>query len=420
MKRLSILLAAGLTLGLMSCEKKYDTPPIKEIPEGTIKTIAELRAMYTGADSTFSDDLTIRCVVTTDQTSGNFYKEAYIKDNTGAIKLRFTGSTSLSIGDSIRVQLNGGRLTQYKAMLSVDDLDPDGSTVILKNNVDVTPTIVTLDQVTGAMQGQLIQIDNVEFSDADLGTTWADAINKFSANHNLTDCNGSAPLLVRTSGYANFAGEVIPNGNGSMIGVVGVYNADIQLLIRNPNELTMSGVRCAGGGGGASCDPLAGLNETFAGNTAGTTITENCWKVGTIQGSNNWICGDNSGNQCATATGNASGTQEMWMSTPLIQSNGSDVLTFSSAKQNMTTSTLNVYVSTNYDGTNYNSATWTALSATLVISSDSDNTYISSGNVNLSSALGAGYTGTYAVAFKANMENNEFSLFKIDNVVIAQ
>ncbi len=419
MKKLTILLAAGLTLGIMSCEKEYDTPPIKVIPEGTIKTIADLRAMYSGADSTFSDDLTIRCVVTTDQTSGNFYKEAYIKDNTGAIKLRFTGSTSLSIGDSIRVQLNGGRLTEYKGMLSVDDLDPDGSTVILKNNVALTPTLVTLDQVTGAMQAQLIQIDNVEFSDADMGTTWADAINKFSSNHDLTDCNGSTPILVRTSGYANFAGEIIPGGNGSIIGVVSVYNSDIQLFVRTPNELTMSGVRCAGGGG-ASCDPLAGINETFSSNTQGTAITENCWKAGTLQGSNKWICGDNAGDLCATATGNSSGTQEMWMTTPIIQSNGNDVLSFSSAQQNMQTSTLNVYVSTNYDGTNYSTATWTALAPTLVTSSTAANTYVPSGNVNLSTVLGAGYTGTYAVAFKASMYNSSFSLFKIDNVVISQ
>jgi len=419
MKRLSILLAAGLTLGFMSCEKKYDTPPIKVIPEGTIKTIAELRAMHSGVDSTFSEDLTIRCVVTTDQTSGNFYKEAYIKDNTGAIKLRFTGSTSLSIGDSIRVQLNGGRLTEYKAMLSVDDLDPDASTVILKNNVAVTPTLVTLDQVTGAMQGQLIQIDNVEFSPADIGTTWADAINKYSSNHDLTDCNGSNPILVRTSGYANFAGDVIPSGNGSIIGVVGVYNTDIQILIRTPNELTMTGTTCAGGGG-ASCDPLAGINETFAGNTAGTSIAKNCWKAGTLQGSNGWICGNNNGDLCATATGNSSGTQEMWMTTPVIQSNGNDVLSFSSAQQNIQSSSLTVYVSTNYDGTNYSSATWTALSPVLATATDAANTYIPSGNVSLSSVLGAGYTGTYAVAFKANMFSSSFSLFKIDNVVISQ
>lgn len=418
MKRLSILLAVGLAFGFGSCEKEYDTPPIPEIPFGTIKTIADVKAMYSGVDSVFTDDLTIRAVVVTDETTGNFYKETYIQDNTGGIKLRFTSSSSLSIGDSIRVQLNGGTLTEYNGMLSVDNLDPDESNVILKNNVPVLPKVMTLDQVTGALQGQFIQIDNVEFPSNEVGTTWADAVTQYSANHNLTDCSGNI-VLVRTSGYSNFAGDVIPSGNGSIIGVVGVFGNDVQLFIRNPNELTMNGVRCAGGGG-ASCDPLAGLNETFSNHTLGVVVDENCWKAGVLQGSNNWLCSDNSGNQVATATGNPAGMQEMWMSTPVMQSGGNDMLSFTSAQQNILSSTLTVLVSKDFDGTNYSSATWTSIAATVASSSNATNAFVSSGTIALSGTLGASYTGTYAVAFKAAMHNNSFSLFKIDDVVITQ
>lgn len=418
MKRLGILLAVSLVLGFSSCEKEFDTPPIKEIPIGTIKTIADVRAMYTGVDSLFSNDLTIRAVVVTDETSGNFYKETYIKDNTGGIKLRFTSSSSLSIGDSIRVQLNGGRLTEFNGMLSVDDLDPDASNVILKNNVTVVPSIVSLDQVTGALQGQFIQIDNVEFASNEIGTTWADAINKFSVNHNLTDCNGNT-VLVRTSGFSNFAADIIPAGNGTLIGVVGVFGNDVQIFIRDPSELSMNGTRCAGGGG-ASCDPLLGLNVNFTNHTLGSMINENCWKAGVLQGSNNWLCTDNAGDYNATATGNPSGTQEMWMATPIIQSGGNDMLSFSSAQQNILTSSLSVMVSKNFDGSNYGSATWTPVTATVASSSNANNVFLSSGSIALSASLGAGYTGNYSVAFKATMANNSFSLFKVDNVVITQ
>lgn len=419
MKRLSILLAAaGLMFGFASCEKEYDTPPIPEIPVGTIKTIAEVRGMYSGVDSVFTEDLTIRAVVTTDETTGNFYKETYIQDATGGIKLRFTSSSSLSIGDSIRVQLNGGTLTEYNGMLSIDNLDPDESNVILKNDVTVTPVVTTLDQVTGALQGQFIQLDNVEFEGASLGTSWADPINLYSVNHNLTDCNGNI-VLVRTSGYSNFAGEIIPNGNGTLYGVVGVFGNDVQIFIRDPQELTLSGTRCAGGGG-VTCDPLAGVNETFANYSSGNEINENCWKSGVVQGSNKWLCGDNSGDLCAVATGNTSGTQEMWMATPLIQSGGNDMLSFSTAQQNILTSTLSAYVSTDYDGTNYSSATWTLVPATIATGADANNTYVASGSIALNTYLGSGYTGTYAVAFKATMANNSFSLFKIDNVMVTQ
>ena len=418
MKRLSIVLAASLALGFASCEKEFDTPPIKEIPIGTIKTIADVKAMYTGVDTTFTDDLTIRAVVVTDETTGNFYKETFIKDNTGGIKLRFKSSTSLSIGDSIRVQLNGGKLTSYNGMLSVDNLDPDNSNVILKNNVPVSPTVVTLDQVTGALQGQFIQIDNVEFASNEIGTTWANAVTQFSVNHNLKDCSGNS-VLVRTSGYANFAGDVIPSGNGSLIGVVGVFNNDIQIFIRNPNEILMSGARCSGGGG-AACVPLAGINETFSNQVIGDVVNKNCWRAGNIQGSNNWLAGENAGDKHAVATGNPSSVQEMWLATPIIQSGGNDLLSFTSAHQNILTSSLIVMVSKNYDGTNFSSATWTPITTTVASSSDAANVLVPSGSVTLASVLGSSYTGTYAVSFKATMANNSFSKLKVDNVIISQ
>lgn len=421
MKKIGILLAtAGLLLGISSCEKKYDSPPIKTIPEGSIKTIAEVRAMHTGTDTLFTEEISLRAVVTTDQSTGNFYKEAFIQDPTGGIKLRFTNSTSLSIGDSIRVQLKGGTLTSYKGMLSVDNLDPDESNVIIKNNVTVTPIVKTLDQVTGALQGQFIQINDVEFSASDLGTTWADPVNKSSVNHDLVDCNNNT-VLVRTSGYANFAGDVIPQGNGTIYGVVSVFNTDVQIYIRNPNELTLSGNRCTGGGSGANCTPLSGgLSATFSNHTTGNIMNENCWKAGNLQGSNNWLCGDNSGDKCAVATGNASTVQQMWMATPVIQSGGNDVLSFSSAQQNILSSNLSVLISTDYDGTNYSSANWSPITATVATSADAANTYVSSGNISLSSNLGANYTGTYAIAFKATMATNSFSILKVDNVSITQ
>ncbi len=419
MKRIGLLIAtAGIVLGLSSCEKKYDSPPIKEIPVGSIKTIQEVKSMYPGTDTTFNEEMTIYCTVTTDQSTGNFYKEAYIKDNTGAIKLRFTGSTSLSIGDSMRVQLNGGTLTDYNGMLSIDGLDPIRNIVILENNIPVIPTPVSLDQVTGALQSQLIELNGVEFDAAELGTTWADAANKNSVNHTLVDCSQNM-VLVRTSGYANFAGDVIPNGNGKLIGVVGVFGSDVQIFIRNPNELDMNGTRCSGGGGN-NCSPLNGINEDFTSFSVGAEVNANCWNTGIISGSHRWIIGDNAGDHYASATGSTSGTQEMWMTTPIIQSGGNDVLSFSSAQQNMLTSTLSVMVSTDFDGSNYSDATWTNISATLANSGTGANIFVPSGNINLSTVLGANYTGTYAVAFKASMANNSFSMFKIDNVVISQ
>ena len=80
---------------------------IVHLPSGNIITIADLKSMYPGTDLSISEDYNIYAYVTTEETDGNFYKEAYIQDNSGAIRLRLQASGGLYIGDSIRINLNG-------------------------------------------------------------------------------------------------------------------------------------------------------------------------------------------------------------------------------------------------------------------------------------------------------------------------
>lgn len=401
-----------------SCEPEYDTPPVQTIPEGQLIDITTLKGMYNGVDLPITSDMSLYGVITTDESSGNFYKEAYIEDAGGAIRLRLLASGGLYIGDSVRVYLKETVISEYNGLLQLDNVDVDKNIIKQATGVDASPTVYTLDQVSAGLQSRLIKIENVEFSSASLGMTWADPINEYSVNHTLEDCNNNT-VLVRSSGYSNFAGDVIPSGNGSIIGIVSVFGSDVQLIIRTPAELTMDGTNCSAGGGGP-CLPSTGMNADFANHTIGSSIIEQCWKAGIITGTNNWLCQNASSNQVAEAAGNNSSASEMWMTTPEIQSGGNDVLTFLSAQQNQLTSTLTVMVSTDFDGTNYSGATWTAVTATVAQSTDGDNTLVPSGNVDLTTALGAGYSGTYRVAFIANMASNQFSLYQVDNVVITQ
>jgi hypothetical protein len=75
---------------------------------------------------------------------------------------------------------------------------------------------------------------------------------------------------------------------------------------------------------------------------------------------------------------------------------------------------LEVFVSTDYDGTNVLAATWTKLDA-VVADKDSnpvdDYTYVESGAVSL-----AGYSGTIHIAFKATGSNTLDGLFQVDSV----
>ena len=69
----------------VSCEKEYDSPPLRTLPIGSVLTVAELRDLYTNADVRFRGDSSVYAVVTADEQNGNLYKNIFVQDHTGAI-----------------------------------------------------------------------------------------------------------------------------------------------------------------------------------------------------------------------------------------------------------------------------------------------------------------------------------------------
>ncbi|MFT5601438.1 MAG: hypothetical protein ACI9N1_001682 [Flavobacteriales bacterium] len=413
---LYIGLVGTMALGVVSCERKYDQPPVETIPEGNIIDIATLKGMHTGTDLSIQDELSLYGVITTDETSGNFYKVAFIEDGTEAINMRLQSAGGLYVGDSVRVYLKGTVLTNYNGLLQLDSVDVDKNIIKQATNVAFAPTVYNMQNVTGALQSRLVTIENVEFSAADLGSTWADPVTQFSENKTLTDCNGNT-ILVRTSGYANFAGDMIPQGNGSITGVVSVFGSDVQLFIRTPSEVVFPGARCTGGGT-VVCDPVNGFTETFTSFSSGNTVSDFCWETQATVGSISWLVNDASGNNYAVGSilGTSDSSNEMWMVSPEIQSAGTDALTFLSAKQGWNHDGLTVHYSTNYTG-NAATATWTPLTATYATSTDVDDAWVGSGSVDLSAV-----SGMYHIGFKyaASGSGGMTTTYKVDNVTITQ
>ena len=122
--KLSVLITLT-TIFIVACERDFDMPPIVEITAGQVINLVQLRAMHTGSDITITDTLSVYAVVTMDETSGNLYKEAYVQDGSASMYLRFTSSSGLYEGDSIRIDLQGTTLKRYNQMLQLDSLDED-------------------------------------------------------------------------------------------------------------------------------------------------------------------------------------------------------------------------------------------------------------------------------------------------------
>ena len=389
----------------VSCRKQYDEPPITQIPDGNVITISDLKGMYAGSDLSISEDYNIYANVTTDETDGNFYKEAYIQDATGAIRLRLLASGGLYIGDSIRINLNGTVLSEYNGMIQVDSVDVDKNIVKQATQKFISPTTYSVNQISPALQGYLVQLNDVEFISDELGSTYADAINQFSENRTLTDCNGNT-ILVRTSGYANFANNTIPADNGSIIAIVGVFNSDIQLYIRDINEVNFTNTRCTAG--------IPILSKNFDDEN----IYSGGWTMENITGSVDWTTSTNFV-QFGTAYGLITNTSqqlscETWLISPSIDLSAASnpKLSFYSATFSAN-STLEACISTDYTSGDPNSANWTPF--TPVFSSGSWN-WVNSGDIDLSSYL----QNNVHIAFKFNGDNSDYYTWEIDEIIIQE
>lgn len=250
-----IALFAMISLLTVSCvDDDFDTPPTTLLPIGEVTTIQDLKTSF--LDNTIDVDMTIYATVTMDDKSGNIYKTAYIQDETGAIALHLDAAGGIYQGDSIRLQLNGLKIGKYKELYQIDAPDGNGFTLDnyitkIKTLVNVEPDIVTINDIntkSAEYQCELIKLENVQFIGADTAATYADADGELSRDLVIEDASGNT-VVVRSSGFAKFADENVPNGNGSLIAIVGQYNSTMQLYIRTSSEVIMENERIGGGGG---------------------------------------------------------------------------------------------------------------------------------------------------------------------------
>lgn len=406
-----LLLLAGITLFSVSCKKEFDTPPIKTIPEGNRITIADLKAMYQGSPLKITDELSMFAVVTMDEQSGNIYKEAYIQDETGAINLRLLSSGGLYQGDSVRVFLKGTVLSTYNQMMQLDSVDVDNNIIKQATKKDRQPDVYTdISQVTTGQQAKLIIIENVQFVASELGNTYADGINLMSQSRTLEDSLGNT-IIVRTSGYANFANETLPQGSGTIIAIVSQFNSTLQLLIRNPSEVVFNNPRF----GTTPPPPGNSLTKNFQDQS----ITSGGWTTQLVTGTYNWTTSDqgSTGNfyaMMSNYTGSANVASEAWLISPAIDLSAStnSTLDFRNAYK-YAGDPIVVYASTNYDGVSApSSATWTQLGVNL---STGNFTWENGGPVSLNSYIGS---NAVYIAFKYTGTNSSGSTWEVDDIVI--
>lgn len=261
-KKYGILVLIAMVV-MTSCMDKnarknnYPTPDVNfELPIGHVYTIDTLLTMLypnypnlsVVSEFVFTEDASVYGIVTDDETSGNLYKASFIQDGDKAIELYMKSTSGLRIGDSVRVYLKGAKLSEYSGTAQIQDLEPKHVT-ILANGKFIEPEEITTNNITFDYIGRLVKLNHVEFRAADRNNTFApdDAYGQFNIAQYDDNCNLiDESVIVRTSNYASFAKRQLPQGSGSIIGILTYYSgtAVYQFTIRSISEVQMDNEPC--------------------------------------------------------------------------------------------------------------------------------------------------------------------------------
>ncbi len=401
-KILAIATAIMLAFMFSGCiQGKYDTPEVSEVPVGDTITITRLWEIYDslvaagGGTYKFNEDKSVFGYITMSDKIGNIYKSAYLQggaDDDKAINLHLLSSGGLYEGDYVRVNLKGLVLGDYSGMIQLDSVHVDNNIVKLETRKFLEPELVDMENIgTGLYVGKLVKFRKVQFQEQYVGQTYADKEGQKTINTYIEDEYGNT-MIVRTSGYASFAGDTIPAGSGTLVAIVSRYGTEYQLYIRNTDEVQLTGRR------------FGDVDVIFENNFEASPVGEFAdagWQNDARQGTETWKCQEITEGKILSISGKNEEQNEAWLITPEIALQPNSYLSFKTRMMNAG-NTLIAMIST--DGTN-----WTQLPANIAASND----WAISGDVSL-----AQYSGNIRIAFKFESPVGVAGKYFLDDVKV--
>jgi hypothetical protein len=173
------------------------------------QTISQVRNLGIG------QTVTVTGVATNGSELGNI---RYIQDGTAGIACYGSIVSSVQRGDSITAT---GVLFDFSGLL---ELSPTSN--VVNHGAGVLPQAQTIPftSATEALEAQLVRFDNV---------TFVQTGNFATGNSTVQVSNGTATFDVRVNGSTNIDGTAIPTGPITIVGELGQFNANYQIIPRN-------------------------------------------------------------------------------------------------------------------------------------------------------------------------------------------
>jgi len=249
-----IFIISGI-VSLESCIKDEPDVPVIIVPHAGFSSntsIAQLIAMHTaGGQDTIKIDVIVEGVVVANDESGNFYKQIIIEDDSAGLQIQMELGTLSSLasiyklGQRVFVKCKGLVLGEYGGNIQLLGFAEDGTidripADSIKNHLFLegfpetvpAPISLTIPTLSNSKLNMLVKLDSIHFADA--GQVFS--LSTASTNRNMLDQDENI-LILRTSNYASFRGNLLPAGIGSVTGILSIYNGDFQFFIRDLNDL---------------------------------------------------------------------------------------------------------------------------------------------------------------------------------------
>ncbi len=210
-----------------------------------VRSIAYLKSLCDGQTRTLTDGTAVRGRVTGNDRYGEFPGEIVIEDATGGIAIAAdypAADNPYPLGAEVTVYCSGLTLYDYGGKIGLGKLGGDGLRIPreeLRRHIRpsgrplqrIAATPITIDRLTPALTDTYVRIDDVGFT---ASAAWCDRDPETgrytTTERTLTDSAGHT-LAVRTAGTALYADEPLPEGRGSLCGIVDRFNGRYSLRI---------------------------------------------------------------------------------------------------------------------------------------------------------------------------------------------
>lgn len=260
-----LIVAASLLSLACTKSRNFDPPPSDCGTDLTANTTyAEVKNLYVDQTFQIQQDLIIEGYVCSSDEAGNFFSVLHFQDSpvnpSEGFEIEIDVRDShlfYPVGSKIFIQLKGLYLGKSKNVFKVGGVFTSfGNTsvgrlpsTVVDNHisvacdepVDVEPSIISFPDIPKNLTNTLVRLDGFELSEAEIGKTFA--VESKETERTLIDCNDNEIVLLN-SGFSDFQAEILPEGNGSIIGVLLRENDKYRLAIRSLADIDFGNERC--------------------------------------------------------------------------------------------------------------------------------------------------------------------------------